>query len=198
MNNFYIVAGPGRTGSTLITSLLSKNLKLPIFYDTSMTTSQPFVMQTHNPKLQLDPAITVIYADRKNLFDTVISSCIANYYCEWTAYTNTIKPPLYVDYEDFYNRYLWCKRWREAFLHYTKYDRIITIDFDKLIDNYDYLFTALHLNNAGLQPDIKKSPRDITAINNIEEVKMWFAQLENDIFLNSANITSFEWGFDVS
>jgi LPS sulfotransferase NodH len=72
--NCYIVAGPGRTGSRLICSLLEQATGSPVvthYTHNKINNLKEWIYHTHNPKLQLDPSIKVICSTRKNIFDTV-------------------------------------------------------------------------------------------------------------------------------
>jgi hypothetical protein len=184
MNNCYIVAGPGRTGSSLIAAELGQALGVPVLTDSTINriTADCCVVHTHNPRLQLDPDACVIVSHRRNLFDTIVSSCIASHYNEWTVYTSD-QTPFQVALDDFENRYIWTKRWYEAFDTYTQYNNKTTVEYEKFIADY-----------AGTNT---KSPRDgKTVITNYHTLVEFFKELECNEFINTAPIDTFQWNYN--
>jgi hypothetical protein len=191
----YIVAGPGRTGSSLITTILSDTLGLKkIFRPKDTKQLSRWVAQTHNPRIQFTDQDVLVIKSTRDLLPTLISSCIASHYNEWTTYTSRVDSPFVIDLDDFENRFIWANRWHEAFDYYTKYTNTVTIDFESVTADFGYVFDAIGLARPEeIKTIINKSPRNQSNIANLTEVIECYNRLKQDPYLNTTPITSFKW-----
>lgn len=168
----FIVAGPGRTGSTLVSTYIERILKL-------IDHPNQFVLQTHDFRLQLDPSIPVILVKRKDLFAHTLSGVIADHYNEWTEYTN--KDGTFVaDGSIFKNKYVWNLRWFEAFDHFTAYQSTTEIFFEDFIVDPTLISKAAGLPDHDIPVETEKSPYRPERIENLDEIKDLFHRLENE------------------
>jgi len=197
MHRRYIVAGPGRTGSTLIWSILSDSLGLKtILWPNQADQFDQWVTQTHDPQIQFPDQDVLVIKSTRDLFSTLISSCIAAHYNEWTSYSSKIDTPFVINLDDFENRFIWTNQWHEAFDYYTKYTNTITVDFESVVNDFGYVFDAIgQARPAEIKTSVPKSPRDQSNIANLPEVIECYNRLKQDQYLNTAPITEFEWKF---
>lgn len=194
MNIKYMVASPGRSGSIFITLAVSRSLGLmPVFdnqgFDTSSTRSM--ILHTHDAMLQLPNDPVVICPSRDNLFKEVCSAVIAEHYNEWYDYTDNHQP-FVADLDQFDVKYIWHKRWLEAFEHYTKYTNKIYLKFEEFIGNSVKLCQLLGI--PPVEYVSKPSPRrPEQCIINFQQIKDRFVELESDLALKQIPVEYYNW-----
>ena len=193
----YLVAGPGRTGSVLIATLLSKATGFRIVTDITPHKDEiasPVIYHSHIATIQLSEDVITVCPIRTNLFDSILSSVIAEHTAEWFHYSG-VTELIKVDFDLVEKKYIWCKRWQEAFSYYTHYKNKIYLDFNQFTEDPAVVFKAVGL----LPPEnitltTKKSPYGKHNILNFEELEYFFKKLECDTIINSCPITEFDWG----
>jgi len=191
----YLVASPGRSGSVFVSWVMAKSLNLqPIYSDwRKLTVDQPAVLHSHEAKLQLDKDVTVIQVHRRDVFAQVISAIIAEEYNEWRVYQVTDKQPFVADIDKFYDKYVWHKKWHQAFEYYTQYTNVQHVWFEDFIGNAERLCDLLNIPKKDDLPKSQKSPYNQNYILNIEQLKQEFRRLENDTHLQQCAIQEFNW-----
>ena len=193
----YLVAGPGRTGSVLVATLLSKATGFRMVTDITPSKTEidaTVIYHSHIATMQLPEDVVVVCPVRANLFDTVLSAVIAEHTAEWSQYSGNIDP-INIDFESVERKYIWCKRWQEAFSYYTHYKNKIYLDFDQFTQDPSVIYTATGLPvPSNITLPTTKSPYGTHNILNFDEMKYFFNKLENDVPINSCDITEFDWG----
>ena len=171
----------------MVTKYLRRALNL-------MDRPNKFVLQTHDPKLQLDASIPVVLVKRSDLFAQTLSGVIADHYGEWTKYTN--KDGTFIaDPEIFENKYVWNLRWFDAFDHFTRYDSKFEIWFEEFIIDPTIINKTIGLPDLAIEIETEKSPYGADRIENLSEIKELFRRLENDENSHDFPIESRPWDF---
>ena len=193
----YLVAGPGRTGSVLVAILLSKATGFRMVTDITPRKAEidaTVIYHSHIATIQLPEDVVVVCPVRTNLFDTVLSAVIAEHNDEWSSYSGYMEP-IKVDFESIERKYIWSKRWQEAFSYYTRYKNKIYLDFDQFTQDPSVVYTATGLTAPdNISLPTTKSPYGKHNILNFDEMKYFFNKLEADTAINSCAITEFDWG----
>jgi hypothetical protein len=196
MNIKYLVASPGRSGSIFVTATIAKSLNYRAMFSPAqqnINLNTPMVRHTHDATLQLpDNEIIVVQPYRQNLFRELISAVIAETYNEWSdsSYTGN-GTPFVCDLEMFTNKYVWHKKWHQAFEYYTVYSRRIHLCFEEFIGNSAAVCQALDIPVVDLAT--KKSPYSENNILNVDQLQQEFEKLEQDQELQNAPIENFIW-----
>lgn len=172
-----IVFTPGRTGSHIIMENLCVHFKIPRLYDTS--DSEFGIMHSHNPDHNpLGEDCMAIVSTRKNKLESLLSSMIVAKTSESRSYTNRPIDKFKVSRGELWNYYLF----HTVFYHLidkTKFKTVVEIEYESMLSDPKYLFSKF-----GVDKDIKfygkKSPYNYyQIIDNVDDVKDWFAEFEN-------------------
>ena len=154
----YIVLGPARTGSILLTTIISnfyKNDCEVIFYETTrlpvIDLSKNYIIHTHSKdildQIAIDPKyITLVISKRKDIFSSVMSAIIASRTKEYYSYTDNTVEPFSITCSEFFkifiDRYL---KWYNDINFSLNYHKIATIYYEDFINNYSNVGTILNL-----------------------------------------------------
>lgn len=191
----YLVASPGRSGSIFACSVVARAMHLYPIYGNwrNLPLVRPSVLHSHEAKLQLNPDVKVIQVHRRNVFAQIISAMIAEEYNQWSNYDATNKKPFVANIDQFFDKYIWHKKWHQAFEHYTQYKNVQHVWFEDFIGNAEKLCTLLNIPQTSNLPHSKKSPFGEHYISNIERLKKEFNHLENDTSLQQSAVEKFNW-----
>ena len=150
----YIVYGPGRTGShwveSILTDLLGHGGTGWSVKDNDDVRLLPgnWIYHTNTIDLlrnihkEVSDSVTLIYCNRKNYFDVVVSLCMARATNEWYQYTDKIIQPFTIDVIEFNNILTSYYARHEDFNHMiqetvypeVRYSKIITIEYEDLVN----------------------------------------------------------------
>lgn len=188
----YIVASPGRAGSVFTTLVISNSLKLTPLFDVGLVSNETqSVLHTHDPCFQADKNIPVICTQRKNLFDQIISSYMANQYQEWYQYTDN-GDSFVADINIFEKKYTWYKFWNRAFDTHTTYLNKTYITFEDFIGNSRKLCNILNIPEIDFQSQQSmRNPQEY--ILNYSQLKEKFDLIENDLHIQTTNNEIYNW-----
>lgn len=129
----YLVSAPGRVGSHIVTACIRSAGKL--------------AMHTHNPffKTDNDSITALILVSRRDLFATVMSNCITWHTGQSVKYQRVNIDPFNVDLGEFEILYHKQKWYIDSHDFTRPYGLIQTLYFEDFIDNYNYIFEKLRL-----------------------------------------------------
>jgi hypothetical protein len=176
MQNFLaVVYTAGRTGSHLIIRNLFAKYHLKIRSDQESNFTDGIV-HTHNP-LYRPPSnnFIAIVSQRKNLFESILSTELAKVTNEFTDYTNKTIQPYSIDINKFKNCYFYQKSFYRA-INRTGFSKVVDVFYEDLISSSD------SLSEFGITVDLSigKSPYNYyDLITNIDELKDLYNQLES-------------------
>lgn len=176
VDHTYLIASPGRTGSMFLKNYLENALGA---LDLSNQISA-----THDATLQLPSDTMVICSRRRDLWQQTLSAVIAQYFGEWTEYSNR-SDRISIRFEDFENKYVWNLRWFEAFDYYTSYPTKIDIFYEDFIRDPGLLNRCLGLPEIPIQTSTFASPYRSDRVENLQELKDFFCSLEQNTYLQS-------------
>jgi hypothetical protein len=192
----YLVASPGRSGSIFVTMTIAKSLRLQSVFSLStenINSAVSIVRHTHDATLQLpNHDIVVVQPYRCNLFKELVSAVISETYNEWSdnSYTGN-REPFVCDLDLFRIKYIWHKKWHQAFEHYTVYSNRVYLCFEDFIGNSSAVCKALDIPTCNLKT--QKSPYSENNILNIDQLQQEFDILEKDQTIQTAPIENFTW-----
>lgn len=173
----YLVSSPGRSGCHLLVALIQSCGKK------ARHTHDPFF---DSDKPGGDPAIkesAIIFLQRRNLFDAIMSMLVGNRTKQWSVYPNKIIPTFQIncvgEQSEFVHQYNWHKNYIKSVCNLKNYQQIKFLDFEDIINDFDFVFKQLELaplRKAILPEKAPYSYRDI--IENHAECKIAFDKLE--------------------
>jgi hypothetical protein len=158
-----IVKSVGRTGSMLMTRLISASTNLKLENDEDLgvleTLDYPFVFQTHEewlPKNVED--FHFIFSKRKSVFDQMISQCVARCITkEPVRYTEIVYQPAVISLDYFEYNYSM----------YKKYNELFNDQCNLNWSSVDILYYEDWINDYSLIPYVSKDQKmDIDSIKN--------------------------------
>lgn len=179
----FLVASPGRTGSSFLTSYIKKLSEQ--FYPVS-------VVQTHNGMEQLPRNTVAIACRRRDLWSHTLSSVIAEKRDEWVKYTEC-NESFTIDLDKFENKYVWNLRWFDAFEYYTSYDTRINLYYEDFMQDHMLINRCLGLPEIPVETTTRPSPDLKNKIQNLEELKLLFDKLESNEYLHTFPIHERCW-----
>lgn len=190
-----MIASPGRVGSLHVARAISISTGFKIVNDYTINKQQiegPLIYHTHNATLQLPDTdnLTVVCCTRKNLYASTISAIIGEMTNEWGSYSGTCKP-FTVDKDTVEQKYVWHRWWQYKFDTLTSYKNKFYLEFETFTKNTDMIFETLNLPKA--EVPIVKSPYTEQHIININDVKKWISEFENNPSLKDFALNTFEW-----
>lgn len=190
----YLVASPGRSGSLYVARAISRSTGLRIISDAEnyKTITSPVVYHTHHATLQLEDSedLTVVCCTRSNLYATTISAIIGEISNEWGNYTGNQKP-FNISRDTVEQKYVWNRWWQHQFDALNTYKNKIYLEFEEFTKNPNLIFDTLGIPVADVP--VIKSPYTEQHIINIEEVKQWISEFENDPMLEDFALNTFQW-----
>jgi hypothetical protein len=148
----YLVLGPGRTGSVMLSRMIEQGLDLTYKDVPNFTTStecqswitanisaeQNYVLHTHTKFIcdVIDPSQTVlILSKRRNLFDSVMSEQVAVHTRQWNSYTTLSPKPVTISKFLFASRFRRLLTWYDS-IDYTKnWANIVELYYEDLVEH---------------------------------------------------------------
>ena len=129
----YLISSPGRTGSHIVIACV-RSAGVP-------------ALHTHNTFLKTDhDKITgLVLVLRKNLFDAVMSNCIAWHTNQFTQYKTTTIDSFTVDPGDFADQYRRHKWYAASHNLSRPYGSITTLYFEDFVNDHAHIFKELNL-----------------------------------------------------
>ena len=194
----YVVAGPGRTGSTWLAQLIAENTSSRIHnlptgdpeidtktVDEITERGKPEVIHTHEQNLattlEIDPrAISLVISRRRNTYAMILSHFVAGHTGEYGEYTGKEIEPVAMDLTRFKRAYKYRDSWYEKVNLTLPYANISTVYYEDIVSAVSRSQRILKpllgnvIDSGDWQP-IGKSPynfRDV--ISNWEEVYTWY------------------------
>ncbi len=189
----FIVYGPGRTGSHWVESILSDlygqgdsgfraggNLDVKLMPDRWIYHTNS-LERLREVQLEVRKSVTLIYCNRKNYFDAIMSLYICYRTGEWYDYTDNLIHPFTIDVTEFnnrltgyYSRHAEFNQLTQEELHDdlkghtgVRYPKIITIEYEDLVNSEipeKYIAERLGLEyektQCWSQVGSKKNPRN--------------------------------------
>jgi len=183
----FLIASPGRTGSSFLTDYIKNLSKALGINDVSVT-------QTHDATTQMSQDTVAIQCRRRDLWAHTLSSVISQKRNEWIEYTDC-NEDFVIDLDDFENKYVWNLRWFDAFEHYTRYDKRIDLFFEDFMQDHMVINRSLGFPEVAASTDTHPSPNLKNKIKNLQELKSFFDRLESNDHLHTFPITQRCWEF---
>ena len=174
----YLITSAGRAGSMFLTSLIKS-------CGYRATHTHDLVPPPRNPH-----SILVI-CDRKDLFASIMSMCVAKRTNEYTEYSKKSIEPFDIDCNglesEFAYQFRWHRWYQQTCLHSESsmlYKNIEIFYFEDFIHNYHTVFDKLKITPIGQIEDSVKSPHSINKlIKNYNQCKDMFTSLmETEVF----------------
>jgi len=188
MTKKYLIASPGRTGSVSLSAYIKK------LFEILEIDSQ--IYGTHDATLQMSEDTVVICSRRRDRWQHTVSSVIAQSTNQWTSYqdqNNRFKVKL----EDFENKYVWNLRWFDAFEYYTRYTHKIDLFFEEWIHDMSLINQSLGLSRqVVVDCKFNVSPYKPDLIENLDHLKTFFLELENNKHLHSFPVEQRTWSYN--
>jgi len=185
-----VISSPSRVGSTLLQQIIAS---------AGFTPPRASLISTHNPfYLPTGSCSALILVSRKNLFNAVMSTIVAQRTKEFTYYTNKSTVPFEVDCspaKEFSNQWNWHKYYWKCCTNLDHYRLVEKFYFEDFVDNFDHVYSRL-----GIQPVIKnpsvtaKSPYKyqdwILNYDECFEKFQWLETNSKSVLINKSNINN--------
>ena len=188
----YLVLGPGRTGSVMLSKMLEQGLDLayadvPNFttaddcqswVSTNINPAQDYVLHTHSKFIcdVIDPSTTtLILSKRRDLFDIVMSEQVAMLTRQWNTYSNIKPRPNPVSKVLFVRRYQRLVEWYNSIDLNKDWANVVELYYEDLVEQGHAIVKSKlgvdHYNQTALITG-KQSPHKYQDwISNWEELK---------------------------
>ena len=148
----YLVLGPGRTGSVMLSKMIEQGLDLNYNDVPNFTTAlecqawltanispdQDYVLHTHTKFIcdVIDPSQTVlILSKRRNLFDSVMSEQVALLTKQWNTYSNIKPRPNPVSKLLFVRRYQRLLNWYDSVDPSKDWVSVVELYYEDLVEH---------------------------------------------------------------
>lgn len=147
----YLVLGPGRTGSVMLSRMVEQGLDLAYGDVPNFTTAlecqswiksninpaTDYVLHTHSKFIcdVIDPAsTTLILSKRQNLFEIVMSEQVANCTRQWNTYTNIKPRPVTISKVQFVRRYQRLVEWYDSVDLNKDWANVVDLYYEDLVE----------------------------------------------------------------
>ena len=186
MNNLnYIIYGPGRTGSQLITNELANffTSEYTVYYDVLPDINPKAIIHTHNPnsKILNKEDFVCILSRRRDELAGILSEHIAMHTGEYGIYYK-------FDRGEKIDPFILAKEKILGGVHARRdfYSQIDTLGYAKVVDIYledmlqypYYLFESLGIPNVNIEYHCTKCPYGTELIINIDEIREYYQEIK--------------------
>ena len=147
----YLVLGPGRTGSVMLSRMIEQGLDLnygdiPNFTSSeecqdwlkNFTPDKDYVFHTHTKFIcdVIDPTTTtLILSKRHSLFEIVMSEQVANFTRQWNSYTNITPRPTTISKVQFARRYQRLAEWYDNIDLNKDWANVVELYYEDLVEH---------------------------------------------------------------
>jgi LPS sulfotransferase NodH len=188
----YLVLGPGRTGSVMLSRMVEHGLDLVYADMPNFTTklechfwiksninpAQDYVLHTHSKFIcdVITPAsTTLILSKRRNLFEIVMSEQVANCTRQWNTYTNIKPQPVTISKVQFIRRHQRLVEWYDSVDLNKDWSNVVELHYEDLVEQGHAIVKdklAIEQYNQSAPITGKQSPHKYQDwISNWEELK---------------------------
>lgn len=161
-----VVFTPGRTGSQLIVNNIRNHFNIPVIH-------------THNPLLEIVEGDAIAFVSyRHNVFESIASILLGKRTNEYTSYTTKSVEKFTVSRAEFEDCFWFYKCFYQS-INQDKFEKVIDVWFEDLINDPKYLFNLLGIDHA-TDYNFPKSPRNYyELISNIDQCLTWYNELKD-------------------